>query len=506
MKQKRLLLVAFGAGLSIMAIELSASRLLSPYFGSSQIVWTSIIGLIMIALSIGGYAGGRLADKDLNPGRLSKILIIAAVYTVCIPFISKFLISLSVLPFTFIMQGFLTSGGSLLACALLFAVPSFLLGMVSPFIIRLRASSLGEVGHTTGSVYAISTVGSIIGTFIPTFVTIPYLGTKKTFILIAIFLILLSLLLIPEFKKKIRVFGFLAVVSVLFAFCNTSIMSDDKIIYEGESIYNYIQVIQDGRSTKLVTNNGMGVHSTYDPDKILLDKYYDYFLAAPLFSPDFQPDNPMRVLVLGLGAGTCLNQYAHFYRNAQVTGVELDGKIVELAHQYFGLPTGKFDLQVADARTYLKRNKETYDVIIVDVYQDLLIPFHLATREFLAEVKAHLSPKGSVAINVGLNLETNEELTEHIGWTLKEVFPEVMYCKAPTGPNNVVFGFEESAGPANLAHNLARLTNTDLQHTLLNLQSKLKTLVNKKASWTDDRAPVEQVTQKLVQATFKPFD
>lgn len=499
MKDQKLLLIAFGAGLSTMAIELSASRLLSPYFGSSQIVWTSIIGLIMIAMSLGGYTGGKLADRDLNPNRLGRVMLIAAIYTACIPFISKFCISLSVLPFTFTLQEHISTGGSLLACVFLFAVPSFLLGMVSPFIIRLRASSLGEVGHTTGSVYAISTFGSIIGTFLPTFVTIPYLGTKKTFMLVAVFLVILSLVTLLDAKKKLQAAGVLIIVSVLFWTSGTSIQAGDGVIYEGESIYNYIQVIQDGQSRKLVTNDGMGVHSTYNPETILLSKYYDYFLAAPLFNADFSVTKPLKVLVLGLGAGTCLNQYAHFYDNVQITGVELDGKIVELAYTYFGLPKDRFDIRVTDARTYLRGTKEMYDVIIIDVYQDLVIPFHLATREFFTEVKEHLAPEGAVAINVGLNLENNQDLTEYVGATLNEVFPQVFYCKAPTGPNNVVFGLEKAESISNYQANLAQIKDVSLQKTLGDVAKKLQHISGTKEIWTDDRAPVEQVTQQLLK-------
>lgn len=178
-----LYLTEFFAGMSVMAVELGASRLMAPYFSSSQIVWTVIIGVIMIAMAIGNVWGGKLADKSATPDKLYRRLIIAAIWIALIPFVGRYLIAgISLLLALFVTKNFLV-WAALAACLVIFAFPCVLLGTVTPSLTRFTVDNLDDTGKTVGRLNALNTIGSIIGTFVPTFVTIPAVGTAATFLI-----------------------------------------------------------------------------------------------------------------------------------------------------------------------------------------------------------------------------------------------------------------------------------------------------------------------------------
>ena len=263
MKENKLLqskiylyLTEFFAGVSVMAVELGASRLLAPYFSSSQIVWTIIIGTIMIAMALGNIYGGRAADKDPDPGKLFARLIIAAVWIGLIPLVGKYvIIGVSGLLVLAIDTNYLIIA-AFVSCMLIFVFPLFLLGTVTPSLVKYTMGSMEDSGRTVGKLEAFNTIGSIIGTFLPTFVTIP---------------------------------------SDSFAFW------EDNLLYEGESIYNYLQVKETDSSVALSTNVLFGVQSVAMKDGGLTGMYYDAALAAPLMCAE--KESP-EILVLGMGSGT----------------------------------------------------------------------------------------------------------------------------------------------------------------------------------------------------------
>lgn len=238
-----LYLTEFFAGMAVMAVELGASRLLAPYFSSSQIVWTIIIGTIMIAMALGNIWGGRSADKDPNPDRLYRRILIAAVWIALIPVVGKYIIlGVSGLLIFTVSNNFLILA-AFAACMIIFVFPLFLLGTVTPSLAKYTVDSLEDNGKIVGTLGAFNTIGSIIGTFLPTFVTIPVVGTAVTFLIFSGVLLVLALIYFFQTGKKKRS---CAAALVVFLLCvvlgNRSHFAfwEQDLLYEGESVYNYL--------------------------------------------------------------------------------------------------------------------------------------------------------------------------------------------------------------------------------------------------------------------------
>lgn len=249
-----LYLTEFFSGMSVMAVELGASRLLAPYFSSSQIVWTIIIGTIMIAMALGNIYGGRTADKSPNPDKLYGRIIVAALWIALIPVVGKYIIvGISAVLIFSVNNNFLILA-AFVACMVIFVFPLFLLGTVTPSLVKYSVSNLDDNGKTVGTLGAFNTIGSIIGTFVPTFVTIPAVGTSITFLIFAGILLALSIVyFVMEKAGKKKV-----IASVLiFAFCCGTGYSDsfafweNNLTYEGESVYNYLQVYENDKRVAL---------------------------------------------------------------------------------------------------------------------------------------------------------------------------------------------------------------------------------------------------------------
>ena len=280
-----LILLVFVAGACSLAVELSASRLLAPYFGTSLFVWANLIGLILLYLTIGYYLGGRLADRYPRPAVLYLLTIIASLLIGLIPFISRPILFWSLSAFaTYSVSVFY---GSLVSVILLFALPVILLGCVSPFAIRLSVKQVVKSGRTAGQLYAISTAGSILGTFLPVLWLIPTIGTYRTFIVTAVSLLLVSIAgliaSIPYTGGAARFRGNKNLLSVLLLIpLGLSLLGSQGpikppsgtdgggvLVTERESPYNYIQVVRVGNEMQLVLNEGLGIHSVYNPNSVL---------------------------------------------------------------------------------------------------------------------------------------------------------------------------------------------------------------------------------------------
>src|SRR6266516_541885 len=276
-----LILLVFVAGACSLAVELSASRLLAPYFGTSLFVWANLIGLILLYLTVGYYLGGRLADRYPRPAVLYSLTIIAAFLISVIPFISKPILLWSQSSFATYSVGVFY--GSLVSVILLFAIPMILLGCVSPFAIRLRIQQLGKSGRTAGQLYAISTAGSILGTFLPVLFLIPTIGTYRTFFTFAVALLLVSIVGLASTRfdspvsrgRRINSSLLPMLLLIPMALSVLTIQGPIKaafgsngggvLITERESVYNYIQVVKVGDETQLILNEGVGIHSIYSP-------------------------------------------------------------------------------------------------------------------------------------------------------------------------------------------------------------------------------------------------
>jgi spermidine synthase len=511
-----LILLVFVAGAASLAVELSASRLLAPYFGTSLFVWANLIGLILLYLTIGYYIGGRLADRFPRPDLLYILTTVAAFLIGLIPFISRPILSWSLSSFaTYSISVFY---GSLVSVILLFAIPMILLGCVSPFAIRLRVEQVGKSGRTAGQLYAISTAGSILGTFLPVLWLIPTYGTYNTFLIFALSLLLVSFIGLiatrvrggsssrPRFPKQILPLILLIPLGLAAFDIHGPIKPPNGsdgggvLITERESPYNYIQVVRVGNEMQLVLNEGLGVHSIYNPDKVLTQGPWDYFLIAPYFNkPPFTQQQVRKVGIIGLGAGTIPREFSAVYGPIPIDGVEIDGTIVDLARQYFHMNEPNLHVVVQDGRYFLQTTNQHYDVIGIDAYQQPYVPFQLTTLEFFREVRSHLNPQGVAVINAGRTC-CDFRLVEALAQTMRATFSNVYIIDTQRFENSLVIGTNSPTSLANFAINTGNLTNPTLQ-SIAAASMAYGHIREEKATnvyFTDDRAPVEQLIDQMI--------
>lgn len=489
----------FFAGMAVMAVELGASRLLAPYFSSSQIVWTIIIGTIMIAMALGNIYGGRSADKDPNPDRLYRRLLVAAVWIAAIPVVGKYIIlAISGVLILTVSTNFLILA-AFFACMIIFVFPLFLLGTVTPSLVKYTIGSLNDSGKTVGTLGACNTIGSIIGTFLPTFVTIPAVGTSITFLIFSGILLLLGLLYFISKKtgKKACI-----VSAVLFVLCSVLGHSgsfafwETNLAYEGESIYNYLQVKETDKSVILSTNVLFGVQSIKMKEDGLTGMYYDYALAAPLMA-DAPNKEKTEVLILGMGTGTYAHQCRKYFDNMTVEGVEIDQKITDLAGIYFDLPE---DVRVTtyDGRAYLQAIDNKYDVIMVDAYQDITIPFQMSSLEFFTLVKDHLKEDGVMVVNMNMKSDGEGGINVCLADTISEVFPNVYTVDVRGATNRELFASENADMLTLLSENRKQLRQKELTAMMERVEDNLTVYKSTGELLTDDKAPVEVLGMRVI--------
>lgn len=521
-----LYITEFFSGMGVMAVELGASRLLAPYFSSSQIVWTIIIGTIMIAMALGNIYGGRSADRDPSPEILYRRLIIAAVWIAAIPVLGKYIIILisGLLVFT-ISTNFLIIA-AFLACMVIFVFPLFLLGTVTPSLAKFTLqrmpdeasggtdSALSGSGKVVGQLGAANTIGSIIGTFMPTFVTIPAVGTAVTFLIFSGIILVIGLIFFISRRSGIRlciIGAALYLLCVLFGNSDSFAFWQQDLTYEGESIYNYLQVAEDERSVRLSTNVLFGVQSITMKSDELTGMYYDYAMAAPFIAgaklrgESRGEGKETDMLILGMGTGTYARQCDKYYNNIFITGVEIDDKITRLSYRYFdALP--EVPVFTYDGRAFLQTVDEKYDVIMVDAYQDISIPFQMSSVEFFREVYEHLSDGGVLVVNMNMHSDAEGNINEYLSDTIASVFPSVAIVDVPGYTNRELFAVKVdtvdnvknvgSVGTGDiLARFDARLDNITVKDELYQLMFNTRAVCNvyKGGSYilTDDKAPVE---------------
>lgn len=495
-----LYITEFFAGMSVMAVELGASRLMAPYFSSSQIVWTVIIGVIMIAMALGNVWGGRIADKTPSPDRLYGRLLLAAVWIALIPFIGRYLIAgISLLLAVFITKNFLV-WAALFACLAVFAFPCVLLGTVTPSLVKYSVSSLDDNGKTVGELGALNTIGSIIGTFLPTFVTIPAVGTAITFLIFSGVLAAISIVYFAAKKKKlVKCALTLALILILGLSSSTFSFAfwERDITLEDESIYNYLQVKETERSVILSTNVLFGVQSILMKDAKLTGMYYDYALAAPFMAGIPQMDRNGSILILGLGTGTFAKYCSEYFPGTSIEGVEIDEKISNLATKYFELPD-TVDVSVYDGRSYLAASDKKYDVIMVDAYQDITIPFQMSSREFFTEVKKHLTDTGVMVVNMNMKSKSKNSINDYLCDTIGSVFSNVYTAPVQGGTNCEVFAFQNQNALKTFQEGCGSLTDTALKDMMGTVSENLARRTPGNLVLTDDKAPVEVLGMRVL--------
>ncbi|MBO5484910.1 MAG: fused MFS/spermidine synthase [Lachnospiraceae bacterium] len=494
-----LYLTEFFAGMSVMAVELGASRLLAPYFSSSQIVWTIIIGTIMIAMALGNIYGGRAADRNPNPDKLYSRLIIAAVWIAAIPVVGKYIILgiSAVLIFTANSQFLIWA--AFFACMVLFVYPLFLLGTVTPSLVKYTVDSLDDNGKTVGTLGAFNTIGSILGTFLPTFVTIPAVGTSLTFLLFAGILLMLSLVYFISTRTKSRkmVMGMiLFLLCCLWGHSSNFAFWEKNLTYEGESVYNYLQVKENEEDVILSTNVLFGVQSILKKEDTLTGMYYDYALAAPFMSGVHDKET-LDVLILGMGTGTFATQCKQYFDNADVEGVEIDQKITDLAERYFDLPE-EVKVTTYDGRAYLNAVDRKYDVIMVDAYQDITIPFQMSSVEFFTMVKEHLREDGVMVVNMNMRGNKEGNINQYLSDTISHVFDSVYTADVDGYTNRELFA---SASPDllnTMEANIQKENQWELKLLMKRVLSVLEEYTPGYYLMTDDKAPVELLGMQVI--------
>ena len=497
-----LYLTEFFAGMSVMAVELGASRLLAPYFSSSQIVWTIIIGTIMIAMALGNIYGGKSADKSPNPDKLYGRILIAAVWIALIPVAGKYIVlGISALLIFTVNNNFLIIA-AFCACMVIFVFP--LLGTVTPSLAKYSVSSLDDSGRTVGTLGAFNTIGSIIGTFVPTFVTIPAVGTSITFLIFAGILIVLSVIYFVSSRvgyKKIIISGVIFVSCCVFGHGDSFAFWQKDLTYEGESIYNYLQVSEDDKQVSLSTNVLFGVQSVYMKDDTLTGLYYDYAMAAPLMVPDKNPDS-MEVLILGMGTGTYATQCRKYFGDMNIEGVEIDEKITKLSRKYFALPDD-INVTTYDGRAFLNASDRKYDVIMVDAYQDITIPFQMSSVEFFRLVKSHLNENGVMVVNMNMRGNDDGDINQYLADTISSVFGNVYTVEVDNSTNRELFASDNNDMMGVLNDNISGIKDADLRFMMNKVRDNSIAYNAGKLIMTDDNAPVELLGMKVIDKIIR---
>ncbi len=486
---RQALLLSFTAGFAVMTAELSASRLVAPYFGTSTPVWAILLGFILGALALGAELGGRAADAWGTARPLRRALGASAGWLAALPFLGRWLLPAAA-------EAALGGGApglwGLGAFAALVALPAVALGAVGPVLARTELASASGAGAWVGRLSAASTTGSLAGTFATAFVLLPALGTARTLALGALCLGWVAAASWP---------GRLAaslLPALAFAFGPSALPRREGATRVVESGYALLQVLArpDG-SRALVFDEGFATQSVYRPGAPEAREVFSHYLLAPPMRAGGAAGRAPSVLLLGLGAGTAARGFLEAFPGARVVGVELDPAVLELARRDFALPP-EVEAHVGDARSFLRGSRASFDVIVSDVFRFPYVPFHLATEEFFAELKAHLAPGGVACVNVG-RWGDERAVVEAVGGTLAGVFDEVVAADAHNRSNTLFY-----AGPPGLAARLDRGAGGLAPH-LAAFAARVAGELRPAAPGPplrDDRAPVEALTDAVVARSF----
>jgi predicted membrane-bound spermidine synthase len=453
--KKYLLFTVFISGMTTLAAELAASRLIGNVFGTSNLVWASIIGLILIYLTAGYFLGGKWADQNPTAAAMYRVLAWGAFTLGLVPYIAGPVLRSAAIAFEGLNVGIMA--GSFVGVLVLFSVPITLLGTISPFAIRLSVDDTSTAGTTSGRIYAISTLGSFIGTFLPTLVTIPTIGTRATFLLFSGFLLFVALVGLGRFASRramLRLIWMPAVLAVVAAIsAGQSLKNNQGQVFETESAYNYIQVQEINGFTLLRLNDGQGVHSIYHPDTLQYSGPWEEFSVGPYFYADRKPGDVHRMAIVGLAAGTAARQATAIYPDIQIDGFELDPVIVEVGHKFFDMNMANLNVYIGDGRLNLERSAHQYDIIAVDAYRPPYIPPHMTTQEFFAICASHLTADGVLTLNVG-SVPGDRRLVDGLATTMATIFPSVHVMDIPGTLNTMIFRNEEANRPSRLRRQL----------------------------------------------------
>src|ERR687891_411750 len=485
-------LLVFVVGTGSLGAEIAAVRLLAPYFGASTIVWANTIGIVLVALSVGYWLGGRLADRHPHMRGLCLLALTAAGLLALIPFAADPLLDLGVEALDSISAGAFI--GSLLGVLVLVAVPVMLLGAVSPYAIRLAVSTVEEAGTVAGRLYALSTAGSLAGTLLSALLLIPLVGTRRTFLVFALAIALMAVWgLRPGRRYAPAPAAIAALIALPVGTLKASTEDGGRVIHEAETEYQYARVIEypDGHRT-LELNEGQAQHSVYYPDSVLTGDVWDGHLVLG-FAASAEP--PRRVAILGNAAGTTSRAYEEFFPATRVDGVEIDAELSAIGREYFDMNNPRLHLYHEDARPFLRRIDAEYDQISVDAYRQPYIPFYLTTVEFFETVRDRLREGGVLVVNAG-HPEGQDDLEKVLTATVGEVFPHVL--RDPIEPTNTLIVASEAPLSGERIGDAAASLPPALRPTAYAAAARLAPPLRGGDVYTDDKAPVEWLIDKSI--------
>lgn len=418
MKNWKLLLTVFFSGAVVMMLELTGARLLSPYLGSSMFIWTSLIGIILASLSFGYYLGGKVADRRPEVGLLANILFVAAVLIGVVAYLQADILALVARVFDDLRLA------SVAASVLLFAPVSVLLGMVSPYAIRLAMENVKTSGETVGRLYAVSTMGSIVGTFLTGFVLFGLMGSLEILLLLSVILVLLSLVLVGGFMRIVKWIFLLILIGGFFLLENLKALAVEKGVVDIDSQYGRIRIFDDGKVRYLDLEMNPSSAIYFDSDELVFEYTKGYELVRSLYG------SLERVLVIGGGAFTYPRHLRLIAPQTEVDTVEIDPALTDLAEKYFRLDLSDEGLRIfnEDGRTFLNKvEREKYDLIFGDAFKSFYtVPQQLATVEAVRKHYDALKEDGAVVLNVAGSVlgETGQFFRAELA-TYREVFPQV---------------------------------------------------------------------------------
>lgn len=489
-------IVVFTSGALVMIYEIIGSRILAPYIGTSTYVWTSLIGVILASLSLGYWLGGKTADRKPDLRVLSGVMFAGAA-----------LLSVTVLLHSFVLSVISISSlglelKSIVAALILFAPASVLFGFVTPYAVRLKMQRIEDAGKTVGRLYALSTVGSILGTFSAGFVLLPFVGSIRTLYLLTAILFALSLLLAPFKLSTVNVFVILLLPSaILLNEIFVYFLSKNYDLHDFDTEYSRIQVFN---STDVLTKKPIRVFAT-DPRSTqsamfldsnnLVSKYAQFYHLLRHFNPDFQ-----NTLIIG-GAGYSFpKEYLRAYPAKKIDVVEIDSQVTEIARHLFRLSDSP-DLRIfhEDGRVFLNKiEKKKYDVVLIDAFGSLYsIPFQLTTREAVGQINKGLADDGVVIMNLISAVKGDGSLFLQAEYkTYAEIFPSVSIFKvnaekADDVSQNLILVASKSAKVS------LETSDEEISALLENLYEKpLEITV---PAFTDDLAPVEYYNSRALK-------
>lgn len=482
-------MTVFVCGALVMIYEIIGSRIVSPYIGTSTYVWTSLIGVILGALSLGYWLGGKLADRKPDLKILAFVIFSAGGLVALTIFLKDAVL------FAIVRISLGLEFKSFVAALVLFAPASVLLGFVTPYAVKLKMLSLADSGKTVGRLYALSTVGSIFGTFLAGFVLIPFVGSTRTLYLIAAILIGLSVLLVPFTFKKFNSAVLILLVVGIGA-------SETKIFYlrqvlnyqDIDTEYSRLRIyepegLRNGKKTRVLAFDPRFFQSVMylDSDELALD-YAKFYHLLRHFKPDFQ-----KTLLIGGAAYSFPKDYLQRYKNAEMDVVEIDPQMTEIAKQYFRLEENPRLKSIhEDGRFFLNRAETgKYDVVLMDAFGSLFtVPFQLTTIETVAQINRVLKDDGIAILNLGGAIEGKSARFFQAEFnTYKKIFPRLYIFK-------VNLEEDDSQVQNIIVVALKEKNNANLQSDDEELKALLANLYDKEIPaevpiLTDDLAPVE---------------